>query len=114
MNKKKAAIPPVCFSPQTLGQNLTPPVGRDPSSTGGKKATATGGGGGGVGGGGGEEAEDAEPELEELCLSLEKKEILKETWKIIYSQMGYALSYVGGHGGADGAANGGVAETFLK
>jgi len=88
------------MSSQKLGRNS--PISRDPPSASAGQAVNN------------EDDEAREPELEELRLSEEQKGILKETWQIIYSQMGHALSYVGGHGAADGAENGGVAETFLK
>eukprot|EP00095_Tigriopus_kingsejongensis_P009097 snap_masked-scaffold295_size218279-processed-gene-1.5 protein:Tk09097 transcript:snap_masked-scaffold295_size218279-processed-gene-1.5-mRNA-1 annotation:"PREDICTED: cytoglobin-1-like" len=54
------------------------------------------------------------PPLEAMYLTLDQKELLKESWKVIYSEMGQALSFVGGRSKTQGGMGSSVADTFLK
>ncbi|TRY68236.1 hypothetical protein TCAL_04160 [Tigriopus californicus] len=61
-----------------------------------------------------QEEKEEIPTVDVLSLSVEQKLLLKESWKIIYSEMGQALSFVGGGSQTKGGMSNSVADTFLK
>lgn len=61
-----------------------------------------------------QEEKEEIPPIDIMSFSVEQKLLLKDSWKIIYSEMGQALSFVGGGSQSKGDMTNSVADTFLK